>query len=845
MYECEFNQIWEAQIAYYPESLTPALQKQIGLLLFFQRPIAAQGHLIGKCELEPNERRASWATLEAQRFRILQKVNDLQIIYPGNPISQPLTSPEREFVFNLLDSEGDQTFANIRKHLQLDKKSVFNLERGDEKRLRGNRTNVVMRQAFAERWGAFSEEERKQIVEEWRTSESDEWLAKRGVDHWGLGPEIAATWSTKHPENGYCALSRKAIARLMPLMSEGVSFKTAETQLYGDRFSGATALDQLPVVKQYLTTLRNPAVERALTEMRKVVNAIVREYGKPYEIRIELARELKKPRQERVSATKANRKRQKEREDIMQRILQECGIPKERQSRKDIEKALLHVECGGMCPYTGRSIRFSDLFHDSQFDVEHIIPRSRYPDDSFQNKTLCYLPDNRERKRNKTPFEAYGSNEQEWAEILERVRKFGNAGKLKRFMLETLKDIEDFSARQMNDTRYASVLAGRLLGTLYGGRDVQGDVGMRQAVFVSSGAVTATLRRSWGLEAILHDLVPDTSGQGKGKPRTDHRHHAIDAIVIALTRQGMIQQMARAASTEPWQDGERTWRKIESPWRDFVDSIRPHIAELVVSHRPEHKMSGELHKGTNYSVPHLHKGKLTVHTRCALSALCAADIAAEDVIVDVAVRDAIRKKLDELGGSPKLFEKVENTPYLAARDGRQIPIRKVRIRETKNALQIGHGATARLVASGGIHHVAMFVTRDKKRCEVWKSNVVQITDIYQKLPRHDRRKGRPKSPSQGPVVFRGFPDDPDAQFVFSLMKDDTVALDVNGQARIFRVKKFSDNGQIWFVPANDAHDNATQMKSGITWSKKPNTLKELHPRKVVVDLLGKVHTAND
>jgi CRISPR-associated endonuclease Csn1 len=85
MYECEFNQIWEAQIAYYPESLTPALQKQIGQLLFFQRPIAAQGHLIGKCELEPNERRASWATLEAQRFRILQKVNDLQIIYPGKP----------------------------------------------------------------------------------------------------------------------------------------------------------------------------------------------------------------------------------------------------------------------------------------------------------------------------------------------------------------------------------------------------------------------------------------------------------------------------------------------------------------------------------------------------------------------------------------------------------------------------------------------------------------------------------------------------------------------------------------------------------------------------------------
>jgi hypothetical protein len=71
-------------------------------------------------------------------------VNDLKIIYPGIPIAQPLTPEERSFVFDLLDREGDQLFANLRKQLKLDKKFEFNLERGEEKRLRGNRTNKTM-----------------------------------------------------------------------------------------------------------------------------------------------------------------------------------------------------------------------------------------------------------------------------------------------------------------------------------------------------------------------------------------------------------------------------------------------------------------------------------------------------------------------------------------------------------------------------------------------------------------------------------------------------------------------------------------------------------------------------
>lgn len=832
MFKEEFEKIWASQLPYHADVLTPKLHDQVAELLYFQRPIAAQTHLIGKCELEPDKQRAPWAVMAAQRFRMLQKILDLRIAVQGSD-GKSLTSEERDRLYNLLDCEGDQTFASVRKFLGIPKGAQFKQELNGDKSMPGNRTQKAMLKVFGDRWGTFSEGKQSQIIENWRNNESDESLKREAVEHLGLDETGAQQLLNQKAQPDYCALSLKAIEKLLPLMRSGMSFKEAETNVYGSRFTGQNIYDFLPPVHLHVPSLRNPAVERALTEMRKVVNAIVREYGKPYEVRIELARELKKPRQERVKATKENVKRRKEREDIARKIAMECGL--QNPSRADIEKALLHLECGGICPYTGRSVPFSDLFNNSEFDVEHIIPRSRFPDDSFQNKTLCFLPENREIKRHRTPFEAYSSNEELWAQILQRVRSWPipNDGKLKRFLLSDSAELEGFSARQMNDTRYTSVLAGRLLESLYGGRDVAESGGIRQAVFASSGKVTATLRRSWGLEGILQELVPSEPGESRGKPRVDHRHHAIDAITIALTRQGVIQAMALAASLEPWQQGPRAWRKIVSPWPNFVESIRPHIEEMVVSHRPEHKLSGELHKGTNYSRPYAYCGKQTVHTRTKLSGLSVTDIDAEDIIVDPAVREAVRAKLEEIGGNPKLFDRPENTPYLIGPKGVSIPIRKVRIRETKNPLRVGKGLRERFVASGGIHHVAFFVARDQKRQEKWESVVVQITQAYERRSRKD------------PVIARNLENDREAAFLFSVMKDDTILVIENGMEQLLRVKKFGENKQIWFVPVNDAHDDATQKKLGITWSKKPNTLKELKPKKVVIDLLGRVHPAND
>lgn len=832
MFVHEFEEIWKKQHAYSPELLTDGLKHELARLLFYQRPIAKQDHLIGHCELEKDERHAPWAALDAQRFRLLQKVNDLKVIPAGSFEENDLTPEQREIVTSALQNEGDQTFVALRKLLRL-LKTTFNLERGGEKKLPGNRTNSFMRSIFGERWDGMPMEEKNAIVELWRNEDSKDKLAREARELYGLNQATAEAFADKEAEDEYCNLSLKAIRKLLLRMELGTPFKTAEKEEYGDRMFAAEPKDLLPIVREVVPELRNPAVERALTELRKLINAIVREYGKPYEIRLEMARDLRKSRKEREETSQRNRQRQKEREKIKAKILREAGL--QNPSRDQVELALLHDECGGVCPYTGRTIEFSSLFSgQSQFDVEHIIPLSICPDDSFLNKTLCYHEENRAVKGGRTPWQAYGADEERWNEIIRRVSSWkpGNPAKLRRFELKSTEELEGFSARQMNDTRYTTRLASKLLQALYGGLYKKREDGSNhQIIFATTGMATARLRKSWCLESILREGLPSSNGENKGKPRTDHRHHAIDAIVVALTSNTAIQWMAAAAAQAPeWQRGSRSFRSIQSPWPDFVDSIRPQIMEMLASHRPEHKMSGALHKDTYYGHPYKHQGKEVVNVRRLLAGLFAGQI---EEIVDERVREAVQQKLVELGGEPKKFnpENLDTLPFLTAKDGRKILIKRVRVREAKThdsliSLPAGH------VQSESIHHFELFVSREG-RTEKWKHVSVNLLDAFER-----KRMNQP-------IVSHSLPEDPEAEFLFSLMKKDQIELDTPKGRQIFRVKKFSANGQMWFVPVNNAQEDKDQKEDGTTWSKKPNELRKLSPRKVVVDLLGRVHPAND
>ncbi len=170
-----------------------------------------------------------------------------------------------------------------------------------------------------------------------------------------------------------------------------------------------TLCDFLPPVERW-QEIRNPGVTRTLTELRKVMNAIIRQSGRPMEIRIELARDLRQTKAQREKSWKKEpRESSVSRDKAAKKILDEVGLG--RPSNDDIRKVLLAEECQFTCHYTGRTIQMAALIgRDSQYDIEHIIPFSRPLDNSFANLTLCYHEENRNVKRNQTPGEAYSSS---------------------------------------------------------------------------------------------------------------------------------------------------------------------------------------------------------------------------------------------------------------------------------------------------------------------------------------------------------------------------------------------------------------------------------------------------
>ncbi|MGH9359661.1 MAG: type II CRISPR RNA-guided endonuclease Cas9, partial [Terriglobia bacterium] len=603
MYENEFDAIWEAQSPHHPQILTLERRKALRRAIFYQRPLKINRGLIGKCELEPSQRRAPRYLLISQRFRLLQTVNNLKVVPPDEP-EKWLTPQDRARLIEALELKGDRTFVQIRKLLGLAKDYVFNLERGGEKTLRGNRTASDLYKVFGERWLKFSPAERERVVSYIHSFQRPDKLAAAARKKFDLDAEAAELLAKMSLESDYTNLSRRAMEKLLPLLETGVTYGEARKQVYPESFEGGEPKPVLPPAEKALPALRNPAVERSLTELRKVVNAIVRQHGKPAEIHVELARELKKSRMDREGIAQAMRDNEKARKDAANRILDEAKI--QNPSRDDIRRVLLADECKWICPYTGRSISMQSILgHEPQFDIEHIIPFSRSLDDSFANLTLCEQQENRDRKRNKTPYQAYSSDLERYERILERVSRFNGdrrrvARKLERFKMddETLAAfLERFSARRLTDTAYATKLAARYLGQLYGGISADGNLRVR----VSSGGVTSYLRGLWKLNAILKDGLT-TDGGWQPKERTDHRHHAIDAVVIALTDPGIVKRLSDAAERAPG-EGRRKFAALEGPWPDFVDSVRAEIDRIVVSHRVSKKVSGALHEETLYSPP--------------------------------------------------------------------------------------------------------------------------------------------------------------------------------------------------------------------------------------------------
>lgn len=837
MYVDEFNRIYDTQAGHYPEVLTREFREELHRAIFFQRPLKSQRHLIGGCELVPTARRAALADRVAQRFRILQKVNDLRV-RPPDGSERCLAPVERTTLFCALLQHGDMTFAQIkhRKVLGLPKGTTFNLEQdNDEKKLPGHRTDEKLRAVFGTRWDDLTEQDRDDIVLEMLSFQNVDALARRAAKAWSLDDESAKALADTRLELGYAAHSRKALRQLVDAMLDGTPYATARRRLFPGSFESTDPHDCLPPIRKALPSLRNPAVERALTELRKLVNEIIRVHGKPQQIRIELARDLKRSRKQREAKSKEIDDQTKLRERAKDKYCDELNITdtdarknaKESLRRSAVEKILLAEECSWTCPYTGRPISMRSLLGDhGQFDVEHILPLSRSLDNSFVNKTLCFHEENRERKRNRTPHEAYRGDSERYQEILSRVRRFqGRAAreKLRRFELEAIP--EDFVSRQLNDTRYASRLAGDYLAALYGGRS---DASGTQRIQISAGGITAYLRNEWDLNSIL--------GDGGQKTREDHRHHAVDAVVVALASPKIVQELQRAAERAS-AERRRLFAQIPEPWPGFLNEVRERVLAVNVSSRVTKRVAGGLHDSTNYSTPHRHVGddgkpKMVRHVRKALVAMSSLEV---DEIVDPIVRRKVQAQLAQKGGDPKkVFADIQSLPVIRTRDGRDVQVKKARIRKVVSAVTVGQGARARNVAPSSNHHAVIVARLDEQGNETrWDDHPVTRLQAYERVK------------LKQPVVQRDWGEG--RRFKFSLSANEYVVFrDAIGTERLCRLLNVS-KGEYEFRLHTDARmaSEARRKGSGARIRMNPERMRKCLARKVRVTYLGEIVPAND
>ena len=590
MYEAEFEAIWEAQRRHHPDLLTKELKygakgrqtypkhpeaagrdtnlvSQYGIygLIFFQRTMYWPKSVVGRCELEPKCKRCRRADRAAQRFRMLQEVNNLRLLDSATGVERGLTQDERSTLIDYLSAAEKRSFDQIRKTLGFREHVRFNYERAERSKLKGHETDAALGagRALGKRWKGLPDKAKDAIVEVLIYEEREDEALRRLTDDCGLRRDEGERALGVNLTDGYMSFSREAIEKLLPHLERGLHLMADDESNSALHAAGYLRPDQRTIrQRDFLPPspdLPNPIVRQALVEVRKVVNAVIREYGKPTRIHVELAREAKKSLQQRDEIRFENAKRRKRREAAAEEI-EELG---HKATPPAIRRYLLWQEQDGFCAYSARKISPLKLF-GGEVDVDHILPRWRSLDDSMANKVVCFHDEN-DRKGDQTPREWLEGKDPEKYERVLRLAEKLPYNKRRKFLLKDI-ELDDFVNRQLTDTAYISRCVTqylRCLGT---------------EIVTPRGQMTADLRYFWGLNSIL-----DPQGRGK-KNRADHRHHAIDAIVIALTDRKRLHALANDRGKD-----------VSPPWEAFWKDAKRAVAKINVSHRVQRRLHGALH----------------------------------------------------------------------------------------------------------------------------------------------------------------------------------------------------------------------------------------------------------
>jgi CRISPR-associated endonuclease Csn1 len=823
MFLAEFEALWKEQAKHYPNLLTNQLKlgtegivayprtplqsaggveellRRFGLfgIIFFQRPIDPPSSMVGKCELNPKEKRCPRADRAAQKFRIFQEVNNLRIIDGGGEVIE-LTSDQRKKLLAYLAKSKEVSFDQIRKKLKLLESVGFNLEAGKRKGLLGMTTDAMLagKKVYGESWHELAENLKDGIVRSLIHDEEDVFLERARVE-WKMDRDMAERLLKVNLPEGCGSLGRETIERLLPYIEKGLPLMTRDSTPCAIRMAGFLAPWERTIkTGQFLPEppdLTNPIVRQALYEVRKLINAVVREYGRPSAIHIEMAREIKGSATYRKEIGEAMREREARRNRAADEIRKEGFKP----TRESIDMFLLWAEQSKVCMYSGKSIGITKLF-GGDVAIDHILPYSQSLDDSLMNKVVC-LRDENDAKGQRTPYEWLAQqNPQKYDQVLQRASRLPmeiRNRKRPRFAQKTC-ELTQFINRQLTDTAYITSAV------------VDYVKGLGVQVLGTKGQLTAELRHQWGLNDVLRDDGLNL------KNREDHRHHAIDAILVALTDQSRLQELARARGIG---------KEMKRPWGNFRKDVETAINAINVSHRARRKVAGALHEETIYG-PTPNAGEFVY--RKPVEALTPGMI--ED-IRDPTIRQILTEHLAKFGvtagGKGKIpAEAWKHFPRMAS----GVVIKKVRlIRRDQTIRKLAEDREA-FVKPGSTHHIVLFELPSKKGKVQRELIAVSMLEATQRLKNGEA------------VVQRAHPTNPEARFVLSLSQNEMVLLEHKGNEGLYRFDTAaSTSGQMWFRYHTAGGKSAEKLGEA---SKKPNTI---IAKKVTVDVLGRIRWAND
>lgn len=883
--------------------------------------------LRGNCTFEKDELRAFKACYTFEFFKLLQDINHLRIIPEyrkgSNKQTRPLTPEERQKIIDLCLKSPDVKFSKLRKELKLADDELFNRVNYDIKKKKSKKkdaeeqpeeqltpeqqrtkceeaTKFTQMQSYHEMRKAldkvakgtiskFSHDKLDEIGEILSLYKADDKRRER-LEQIGLSnEEIEALLPLTFTKAGNLSLG--AMRKLIPYLEQGLTYDKACEIVYGDHRAQYKG-ERMPLLsfgklkeEGALDSVNNPVVLRAIAQTFKVVNAIIRRYGSPQAIHIELARDMKRNFTDRQDIKKQQDSNWSYNDRIREKVEELKGSAA---TGQDIVKMKLYEEQDGYCLYSGKKLDIRRLFEVGYAEVDHIVPYSKCFDDSYNNKVLVFSSEN-QRKGNRLPLEymlAEGDEDKldDYVTLVEaRIKNTRKKQRLLKPCL-TAEDSNDWKERNLTDTQYITKAVADILRNYLAFEEDSPFI--KKPVRSINGAVTDQVRKRLGLQ--------------KHREEGD-LHHAMDAAVIAITTDSYINKISRYTQRREFgkrigcykdkQTGEKveiekqkgqaplyvdpeTGEKLTeqafdqkyaptfpAPWDRFTEELKARMAPnadeairqlylpsygseeiktIFVSQMPDRKISGQAHAETIRSaridVDESGKERIIAVAKTPLTSLKLDKDGEIDGYYmpssDRLLYEELKNRLKAYGNAEQAFKE---PVYKPKKDGSQGPrVYKVKTwKPTTSNVKVAGG----IADNGSMVRIDVFHIKEGKDKGYYFIPIYVADTIKKELP----QKAVTRS-------SKGWKEMDDSDFIFSLYPGDLIRVEGNNEIVLTSTKKNSKETQsnkkffLYYRGADISGGSITATNHDQSYKIKSLGTKLLRSlEKYEVDVLGNYH----